>query len=322
MRLDGLLGSEDKRHVLRDQIEGPAAEAEELGERLAERILNSEFGFRISELDQRPFTIRTPQPTPGKPLSGKRVLVTRAREQANTLVERLVELGAEPIEFPTIQIVPPADFRPLDAAIARLQTYDWVIFTSVNGVVFFWERLAVAGLSASVLDQVQIGAIGPATAAALTERGIHVDFMPARFVAESILDTIGHVAGKRILLPRADIARETLADGLRERGALVDEIAAYRTVPAQLPPDLRDRVLGEEIDIATFTSSSTVRNFMQTLSGLDPTEVLKGTRIACIGPITAQTAQELGLRVDIVATEHTIEGLVKAILDDVVNAKR
>ncbi len=250
-----------------------------------------------------------------KPLLGKRVLITRARDQAGALVDRLAELGAEPIEFPTIQIIPPQDFGPLDAAIGRLPAYDWVIFTSVNGVAFFWERLAATGKNARALDHAQIGAIGPATAQALMQCGLRVHFTPTQFIAESILDTIGNVAGKRILLPRADIAREALADGLRKRGALVDEIAAYRTVPARLSPDLRDAVLGGRIDIATFTSSSTVRNFVHALGGIDPAEALRGAQIACIGPITAQTARELGLRVDIIAKEHTIEGLVKAIVE-------
>jgi len=253
--------------------------------------------------------------TQNKPLSGKRVLITRARDQASALIARLEELGAEPIEFPTIQIVPPEDFGPLDAAIARLSTYDWIIFTSVNGVGFFWERLTAAGLDASALEHAHIGAIGPATAEALAQAGLHVDFMPPQFVAESILDTIGPIEGKRILLPRADIAREALAVGLRDRGALVDELVAYRTVPARLTPELRHAVLNAGIDIATFTSSSTVRNFIQALGGLDPAEVLRGAQVACIGPITAQTAHELGLRVDIIATEHTIEGLVNEIVN-------
>lgn len=255
--------------------------------------------------------------TEDKPLFGKRVLVTRPREQAGVLAQRLAELGAEPVGFPTIRIVPPEDFRPLDEAIARLPTYDWVIFTSVNGVRFFWERLVAAGLDAQALARARLGAIGPATAEALAEHGLRTDYVPQRYVAEAIVEGIDDVAGQRILLPRADIARQALAQELRARGAVVDEVTAYRTIPVDSPEEARQTLLDAGVDIATFTSSSTVRNFAALLGDVAPGEVLRNTLVACIGPITAQTAEELGIRVDVVAQEHTIEGLVQVIVEKI-----
>src|SRR5262245_47314601 len=165
------------------------------------------------------------------PLSGKRIVVTRPAAQAGDLIARLRALGAEPIACPSIAIAPPADYAPLDAAIERLDSYDRLIVTSANGVRALLGRMAALGHDTGLLQRLPIGAIGPATARALEQYGLQASFMPTAYVAEAILDQIGDVAGQRILLPRADIAREALADGLRTKGALVDEIAAYRTVP-------------------------------------------------------------------------------------------
>ncbi len=251
-----------------------------------------------------------------RPLFGQRVLVTRTRQQASALSARLRALGAEAVELPTIRIAPPEDWAPLDAAIAELPGYDWIIFTSVNGVGYFWERLEAAGLDARTLHGVRLAAIGPATAAELAAHGLRADHVPDEYVAEAVAAGLGDVGGQRVLLPRADIARPALARLLREGSADVVEIAAYRTLrPEADPGELGD--LLARVTVATFTSSSTARNLaaMARDAGLDLPRALAGATVACIGPITANTARELGLAVDVVADEYTIDGLVEAILD-------
>lgn len=256
-----------------------------------------------------------------RPLFGRRVLVTRSREQASVLSDRLMELGAEPIEFPLIQIISPEDYSPLDEAIRRLSRYDWIIFTSVNGVRAFVARLKAQGKDIRALGGLKICAIGPATAAELSRYCLNVDYVPDKYVAEAIVEGMGDVAGQRILLPRADVAREVLAVELAKAGAEVDEVVAYRTVLGDSPDaDVKDMLLSGEIDIVTFTSSSTVRNFVAMMRHGDLTEILEGVTVACIGPITARTARELGIKVDVVAEEYTIEGLIKAIVGEM--AKR
>lgn len=255
-----------------------------------------------------------------RPLQGKRIVVTRAEEQSAGLLGRLRALGAEPIACPAIAIVPPDDFAPLDAAIERLHTYDWLIVTSVNGVRALCDRIAALGRDPAPLKRLKIGAIGPATAEALQERGLQASFMPTSFVAEAILEQIGDVVGRRILLPRANIAREALAVGLRERGALVDEIAAYRTVPGPGAPRLAEILRAHTLDAITFTSSSTVRYLLDGLhaAGLDRSEaraLLNQALVVCIGPVTAATAQEEGLHVDLVAHEYTTDGLLRVLAE-------
>jgi uroporphyrinogen-III synthase len=246
-----------------------------------------------------------------KPLENKRILVTRPRAQAAELCDQLRAQGATPIVFPTIEIAPLTDFSELDRAIRELNTYHWIIFTSVNGVKALWDRLNLTGFQNLSGFTGHIAAIGPATARALLAHDITATLIPDEYIAEAILDNIGEVRGQRILLPRADIARETLALELQKRGAVVDEIAAYRTLPAQ--PDPNGLIeLQRGVDVITFTSSSTVRNFIA-LAGQD--SVLPHTLIACIGPITANTARELGLHVDIQATDYTMDGLVMALVN-------
>jgi uroporphyrinogen-III synthase len=261
-------------------------------------------------------------------LTGKRILVTRPRAQAAGMCDKLAALGAEPILFPTIEIAPMDDYSALDQAIAALDKYQWIIFTSVNGVAAFWYRLTVVG--ASLVPALKIAAIGPATAQALAKRGVRAEFIPEEYVAERILDGVGNVAGQWILLPRADIAREALADELSQHGAIVHEIAAYRTLPA-VPDPQGLTELRRGVDAITFASSSTVRNFVALLSGsaryIDaanyrrmghdgiPMPSLNRAAIACIGPITAQTAREVGLPVDVMAQEYTMDGLVAALVE-------
>ena len=253
-----------------------------------------------------------------RPLFGQRVLVTRTRQQASALSARLRALGAEAVELPTIEIAPPEGWARLDGAVARVSGYDWVIFTSVNGVAAFWERLVHAGLDARKLHGVRLAAIGPATAAALESHGVAADYMPDEYVAEAIAAGMGNVRALRVLLPRADIARPALADLMRSAGAEVIEVAAYRTVRPEV--DARElRTLLESVTVATFTSSSTVRNLgaMAQDAGLDLSQALAGVTVACIGPITAETARGMGLGVHAMAEEYTIEGLVQALVDHV-----
>jgi uroporphyrinogen III methyltransferase/synthase len=251
-----------------------------------------------------------------RPLFGQRALVTRTRQQASALSVRLRTLGAEAVELPTIRIAPPADWAPLDRAIRQLPDYDWIVFTSVNGVGYFWERMNAAGLDARALHGLRLAAIGPATAAELHAHGLRADYVPAEYVAEAVAAGLGDVRGLRILLPRADIARPALADLLREGGAEVIEVTAYRTLqPETDPAELAD--LLARVNLVTFTSSSTARNLaaMARDAGLDLPQALGQATVACIGPITAGTARELGLAVDVVAKEYTIDGLVQAILN-------
>jgi uroporphyrinogen III methyltransferase/synthase len=251
-----------------------------------------------------------------RPLFGQRVLVTRTRQQASALSARLRTLGAEAIELPTIRIAPPDDWAPLDAAIDSLSSYDWTVFTSVNGVEYFWRRLTSVGLDARALHGVRLAAIGPATAAELQARGLQADYVPGEYVAEAVAAGLGDVRGLRVLLPRADIARPALAELLRDGNAEVVEVSAYRTLRPEVDPDeLRD--LLARVTVATFTSSSTVRNLsaMAGDAGVDLLQAMKDAIVACIGPVTAETARELGVPVDVMAEEYTIEGLVEALVD-------
>jgi uroporphyrinogen-III synthase len=234
-------------------------------------------------------------------LRGRRIVITRPAERGRRLAERLRALGAVPIEFPTIRIVA-ADPQPLQAAAAALDGFDWVVFTSANGVEAFVAALAAAGKDARDLARRKVAAIGPATAGALRSRGVAPTLVPAEYVAEAVVAALGDVRGLRFLLPRADIARDALATGLRAGGAVVTEVTAYRTVGADaVPPGLRGA------DAVTFTSSSTVRHFLGSGARVGTAKVV------CIGPVTAATARELGLAVHAVAAEYTEDGLIRAL---------
>ncbi len=249
-----------------------------------------------------------------RPLFGKRILVTCAREQASELSDMLRDLGAEPIEFPVVRIAPLDDYRALDDALTRC--YDWIIFTSGNEVSAVWHRLEALGRDARAFVGARLGAIGPATAEQLASHGLRADFVPCESVAEAIVAGIGNVKGKRVLLPRADMARENLACDLRARGAGVDEVVAYRTVTLDAhdpsAQHIRDLLAANEIDAITFPSSSTVRGFVNAIQF--PISNFQFPIIACIGPITAQTARDLGFRVDVTAQEYTLEGLTRALV--------
>jgi uroporphyrinogen III methyltransferase/synthase len=251
------------------------------------------------------------------PLFGKTVVVTRAEEQSENLARLLRERGAEAPAFPVIQTFPPEDWGPLDRALDRLSDYHGLIFTSVNGVKYFVERLRREDRDIRDLKGLRVYAIGPKTAAAVRDLGVRVDVVPEEFVAESLLQSLGaeNVKGKRFLLPRAAVARETLPDTLRSLGAEIDVASAYRTLPpANGAGELSARLRRGEIAAVTFTASSTVNNFMQLL-GPEAPALLQGVVIACIGPITAKTAREHGLRVDVVPAQFTVESLVEALAE-------
>lgn len=248
------------------------------------------------------------------PLFGKRVLVTRAREQAGRLAAELALRGAEPVVLPTIAVQPLESPEALDAALRRLGAFHWVLFTSANAVRAVWERMRALGLDARAFAGVRLGAIGTVTAASLLEVGLQADFVPQRHTSAAILEEIGDVRGARVLLPRSDIAPPDLAEGLRARGAEVEAVVAYRTVPAGSRREVVERLLEEGVDIATFTSTSTVANLAALVAPRPLAEVLRGTLVACIGPVTAQAARERGLHVDLVAPVHTEEGLVEALV--------
>ena len=257
-----------------------------------------------------------------RPLFGRRVLVTRARSQASALSERLAALGAEPIELPTIRIEPPTDEAPLDAAVRRLVDYDWVIFTSVNGVERVFERLTAAGGDARAFGRAKVCAIGPATAAALAARGIRPDRTPAEFVAERVLTAFDddELAGARALLPQGQQARDVLAAGLAARGAGVESVVAYRTVAEERPDATVLRLIREgAIDVVTLTSSSTAENLVAALGG--DLSGLERSLIVAIGPVTASAAAARGLRVGVTAEEHTIPGLVSAVVDAMISGQ-
>ena len=245
-----------------------------------------------------------------RPLLKKRIVVTRPQAQAAGFCQKLADAGAIPIPFPTIRITPMPDTKRLDEALRRLNDYAWIVFTSVNGVAYCWDRLdavAQVGLPASL----RVAAIGPATAQALRDRGVEPDFVPAEFIAERIAEGMGDVAGQAVLLPRAEEARKTLAEMLTRRGALVDEIPSYRTVAEAPPPDAF-AALRAGVDALTFTSSSTVRHFAALVKDRAPHGV-QDALVACIGPITAETARSLGYEVATVADEYTTDGLLRAL---------
>ncbi len=252
-----------------------------------------------------------------RPLFGKTIVVTRAREQASALTDRLAELGARVIETPAIRVVPTEDTGALDAAIGRISSYDFAAFTSVNGVERFFGRLFDAGLDCRALSGVKIAAIGPATSARLRDFGIVTDILPETYRAESVAEAFGRLdmRGKRVLLPRAEGARPVLPVELKKMGAAVDEIVIYRSVPDGSGKDGLMRELSEgRVDMVTFSSSSTVTNFAALFATGDLKRLMEGVKVAAIGPITADTARSLGLSVSITAEEYTIDGLVKAIV--------
>jgi len=256
-----------------------------------------------------------------RPLFGKRIVVTRSREQAGELIEMLEERGADAIPAPTIRIAPPDDLLALDRACLEAGSFDWIVFTSGNGVDYFMDRL-LAVSDVRELKGVRICTIGPSTASRLARYGIRVNLTPAEFRAEAVvaaLEAEGDLTGKRFLLPRADIARDLLADELREAGADVVDVIAYRTTLAgadrDAEPDIYRMLLDRQIDAVTFTSASTVRNFVAILGKEQAVDLLRTTVVASIGPVTAEAAQQLDIATHVMPERYTIPDLVDALVE-------
>lgn len=254
-----------------------------------------------------------------QPLFGKRVLVTRAAAQSERLARMLRDAGADPVALPAIRIEAPEDSEPLRAALTRLGDYAWILFTSENAVTAFFQALAEAGGDARRLGGARVGAIGPATAQALRARGIVPDVLPREHAGEALAEAVlaehaGDMKGLAVLLPQAAAARSELPSRLAAARARVDVVAAYRTLPPAAPDlaALRATLVEGAVDVVTFTSPSTVEHTLQAL-GADAVQVLAGLTVASIGPITTAAAHDHGLRVDVTATEHTTEGLLRAL---------
>jgi uroporphyrinogen III methyltransferase/synthase len=262
-----------------------------------------------------------PLPPPA-PLAGKTVLVTRSEGQSPALRELLQAQGARVLEMPALVIQPPSSWDPLDAAIANLEKFDWLLLTSANGVQAFFERLQQQGRDSRALHSLQVAVVGSKTAAVLAQYGIRPDLMPSEFVAEALLPIWPEpVQGQRILFPRVESGgREELVQGLRQRGAEVVEVAAYQSAcPTAADPQVVEALKDRQVDILTFASSKTVQHFAHLLrqAGLGPEVWDPPVQIAAIGPKTAETCKKVLGRVDVVAQEYTLEGLVGSLLQTV-----
>ena len=265
--------------------------------------------------------IRPPGGSGLLPLDGVRVVVTRAKAQAAEMVARLESLGAEAVEVPTIAIAPPEDPGPFRAACDRIGTFDWVVFTSVNAVDRVVERLQAGAGDGRGIEAARLCAVGAATAEALAGHGLRVDLVPGEYRAEGVLRALrerGGLAGARVLLPRGDLARDLLPTELRKAGADVTAVTAYRTVPADLDrggPDIRRLLREGGIDVVTFTSGSSVRNFARALGGEQAADLLRRVEVACIGPVTAEAAAKLDIATTIMPSESTVPALLDAIVE-------
>ncbi len=250
-----------------------------------------------------------------QPLFGKRIVITRALEQAPEFARKLEECGAEVISFPTIQIFPPKSWEELDKALREISQYDWILFTSVNGVSAFFNRLKAQGGDVRDLKGIRLGAIGPKTSARLEAYGLKVDAFPEEYRAEALAEVVGEVKGCRVLVARAQEARDVLPKTLEARGAAVTVAPVYRTLKThRISLDVKKRLLAGEIDVVTFTSSSTVDGFMEHFSARARRRLFEKTKAAVIGPITAATLKDYGIHATIRAKRYTIEALAKAIV--------
>ena len=257
-----------------------------------------------------------------RPLFGRRVLVTRPRDQAAELVERLTMLGADTVQAPLIRIEPPTDSGPLLAAAATPDAFDWIVFTSANAAQAFMVAVRDTGGDARSLKGPRLCAVGTATADKLSQYGIRVDMIPGEFRAEAVVAAItaaGPVEGQRILIPRADIGREVLTAQLRDAGALVTDVIAYRTVlddaPREHDPDVYRLLLDGRIDVVTFASPSAVRSFVRIYGAEPAADLLKNTVVAVIGPVTAEAAKQAGIPVTIQPATYTVAALVDGIVE-------
>ena len=247
------------------------------------------------------------------PLMGKRIVVTRQLERAESLSARLEAQGAQTILCPTIKVIPPASYAEMDRAISRIKVYRWVVFPSANSVRSVFRRMLEIGMSTDRLAEVSLAAVGPVTRQALEAGGTTVSFVPDEYVAERLGETLNPVADERILVMKADIGEPTLREVLARRGAQVDEVVAYRTV-TQPPPQNAVVELKRGVDVLTFTSPSTVRGFLEL--GPDWRDVTVGVMIATIGPLTSSAVRDMGVEVQVEAEEHTMDGLVSALVTE------
>ncbi len=315
IKLMGVVGDARGKRLVRGEVEGKLEDAESLGEELAERLLGQGADELLNE-----GKVESEGKAKGisNPLLGRCIMITRPRLQSGSFVRGLEELGSEVIECPTIEIIPPESYVPLDRTIQVLEEYDWIVFTSVNGVKEFLNRLQYLGKDGSALEGIRLAAIGPETAKEIASHGIQVEFVPAEYRAEGILHGLdpAEVEGKRFLLPRAATARDILPRTLKKWGAEVDVVQAYRTVPAKGSAAILSGVLSDnKVDMVTFTSSSTVKHFVDLLSPVDLRKFCNIVAVACIGPITKGTAESNRIRVDVLAKEYTVSGLIEAIVE-------
>jgi len=253
-----------------------------------------------------------------KPLFKKQIIVTRAHGQSSDFSNLLEKKGACPVQFPTIETVPPDSWEALDRAIQNVEMYDWLVFTSVNGVKYFLLRIKENQKDVRCLKGIKLCAIGPKTAEVLEKLDLRIDFVPAEYKAEGIIEGLGsnEVRGKKILIPRAAVAREVLPEELVKLGATVDVVEAYKTIqPKRKTGEFREMLKNKEVHVITFTSSSTVTNFISMFNKEEISDLLNGVTIACIGPITAKTAEKNGLKVSIIPEKYTVEAFTDAIVD-------
>jgi hydroxymethylbilane synthase len=326
IRLTGVVADPGGKKLFRGEVSGRVEEAEKLGEQLALQLLQEGAGEILSSIrgpSAKEARVAAPGPqraarsTNHRPLSGRRILITRPRAQAGSFVREIESLGGEVLEFPTIEILPPKSYDLLDKAIREIESYHWIVFTSVNGVRYFFLRFQHLEHDIGQPKDIRIAAIGPETAKALAAYKLKVELLPMEYRAEGILQDLGpeEVRGRRFLLPRAAEARDILPKTLRKWGAEVDVVQTYRTVSVKGDPQWLREVLSEKkVDMVTFTSSSTARHFAALFPGEKIKDLLDRVAVGCIGPITKETAQEKGIRVDVVADEYTVPGLVRAIV--------
>ena len=297
--LRGIIFSADGQK--RISVSGTGKDPEELGRWLAERAL------RRGALRFIPAPERQAQP-----LAGRRIVVTRAADQAKYLTDRLRDLGAQPVLVPVIRIVPLTGSDRVQEVISRLPEYDWIVFTSANAVTNWWRLNAS---SPPVAGNTRVAAVGPKTANVLESKGVKAEVTPREYTKESLVEALGDVDGLHILVPRGELAGPALAGLFQEKGAMVDDVVIYGTLPV-LPDREQIDQLATGMDAVLFTSSSTARNFVAAVEGPAlRAGVLEGVTIACIGPATARTARELGLIVGLVPRHYTTEGLVEALVD-------
>ena len=302
LEITAVVGSPDGRKLIR--VEGKGADPLELGRRVAEDAIGRGAGDILEAIAK----------TQGMPLAGRRIVVTRGLDQSASFCRRLEALGAEPVVVPVIRIVPVRDDQRIREAMAGMEAFDWAVFTSANGVEYFWRELKKNGADGTILERTRIAAVGTSTEAALKSRGVSPSIVPAVFTGEAIAHEMSDVAGKRVCLLRARNAGDDLPRILSERGARVDDVAVYDNEPVDIAEIARAE-LRQGVDMVTFTSGSTVRNFVAALKKNPDTEkVLKELRYACIGPVTAEAARDEGIPVALVAAVYTTEGLIDALV--------